>query len=156
MGVIKPDGTSYTQLSEPIKFYVQIGDDWDRDDLEAFYITQDEDEKVPVAFATESYPEGTDEFGIMTLSHFSPYFIYDKLTDEEKAELNTAIEEFVSQQEEKSTAESEAKSEESASDSSVKTGDEVIYFTISGLGLIMTLALGLILISKINRKKSDE
>ena len=37
----------------------------------------------------------------------------------------------------------------------MKTGDEVIYFTISGLGLIMTLALGLMINSKINKKKFD-
>ena len=154
MGVIKPDGTSYAQLSEPIKFYVQIGDDWDREDLEAFYITQGEDEKVPVTFGTENYPEGEDEFGIMTLSHFSPYFIYDKLTDEEKAafdalsdkekaQLDAAAKELASQQKEKAAE-------------SIKTGDEVTYFTSSGLGLMMTLALGLMINSKLNKKKSDE
>ena len=37
----------------------------------------------------------------------------------------------------------------------MKTGDEVTYFTISGLGLIMTLALGLMINSKINKKKFD-
>ena len=154
VGVIKPDGTSYAQLSEPIKFYVQIGDDWDREDLEAFYITQGEDEKVPVTFGTENYPEGEDEFGIMTLSHFSPYFIYDKLTDEEKAafdalsdkekaQLDAAAKELASQQKEKAAE-------------SIKTGDEVTYFTSSGLGLMMTLALGLMINSKLNKKKSDE
>ncbi len=58
--------------------------------------------------------------------HFSPYSLLDKLTEEEKNALNA-----------------------------VKTGDELTYVTISGLGLVMTLALGLMLNSKINRKKSD-
>ena len=128
VGVIAPDGTRYEKLDEKVDLYVQIGDDWDRDDLAAFYISQGEDENIPVRYETSDYPEGEDEFGIMTLSHFSPYFIYDKLTDEEKAEA----------------------------DESTKTGDEVTYLTISGLGLIMTLALGLMLNSKINKKKFDE
>ena len=127
VGVIAPDGTRYEKLDEKVDLYVQIGDDWDRDDLAAFYISQGEDENIPVRYETSDYPEGEDEFGIMTLSHFSPYFIYDKLTDEEKAEA----------------------------DESTKTGDEVTYFAVSGLGLIMTLALGLMLNSKINKKKSD-
>ncbi len=38
----------------------------------------------------------------------------------------------------------------------MKTGDEVTYFTVAGLGLIMTLALGLMINSKLNKKKSDE
>ena len=128
VGVIAPDGTRYEKLDEKVDLYVQIGDDWDRDDLAAFYISQGEDENIPVRYETSDYPEGEDEFGIMTLSHFSPYFIYDKLTDEEKAEA----------------------------DESTKTGDEVTYFAVSGLGLIMTLALGLMLNSKINKKKFDE
>ena len=85
VGVIAPDGTRYEKLDEKVDLYVQIGDDWDRDDLAAFYISQGEDENIPVRYETSDYPEGEDEFGIMTLSHFSPYFIYDKLTDEEKA-----------------------------------------------------------------------
>jgi hypothetical protein len=46
--------------------------------------------------------------------------------------------------------------QEKTADESTKTGDEVTYLTISGLGLIMTLALGLMLNSKINKKKFDE
>ena len=156
VGVIKPDGTSYAQLSEPIKFYVQIGDDWDREDLEAFYITQSEDEKVPVTFGTENYPEGEDEFGIMTLSHFSPYFIYDKLTDEEKAALENLNNKNGTESDGLNSQQEEKNSEDSPSDSTSKTGDEITYFAVSGLGLIMTLALGLMLNSKINKKKSSK
>ena len=144
IGVIAPDGTRYEKLSEEVDLYVQIGDDWDSDDLEGFYITLENDESVPVRYGTTTYPEGTDEFGIMSLSHFSPYFIYDKLTDEEKAQLDAAAKELSAQQEEAST------------EKSAKTGDEITYFTVSGLGLIMTLALGLMLKTKINKKKFDK
>ena len=151
VGVIRPDGTQYTQLSKPVNFYVQIGDDWDKDDLQAYYITQGEDESVSVKYDATTYPEGTDDFGIMSLSHFSPYFIYDKLTDEEKAQLDAVAKELAAQQEEKT-----AEANEISTDESTKTGDEITYFTISGLGLIMTLALGLMINSKINRKKFDK
>jgi LPXTG-motif cell wall-anchored protein len=75
-----------------------------------------------------AYPGGSDDFGILTLSHFSPYFIYDKLTDEENSALKT----------------------------SPKTGDDVTYLTISGLGLIMTLALGLMFKTNFGKRKFDE
>ena len=72
------------------------------------------------------YPEGSAEFGVMPLNHFSPYFIYDKDTEKEQRALNSA-----------------------------ETGDELTYVTISGLGLVMTLALGLIMLnSKMNRKNT--
>ena len=162
VGVIAPDGTPYKQLEETIDFYVQIGDDWDEGDLEGFYITLENDESVPVRYGTTAYPEGTDEFGIMALSHFSPYFIYDKLSDEEKAafdtlsdeekaQLDAAAKEFAAQQEEKAT-----EANEISNDESTETGDEITYFTISGLGLIMTLALGLMVNSKANKKRFDE
>ena len=153
VGVIAPDGTRYEKLDEKVDLYVQIGDDWDRDDLAAFYISQGEDENIPVRYETSDYPEGEDEFGIMTLSHFSPYFIYDKLTDEEKAEFDKLSDEEKSNLDE--IAKEMAVQQEKTADESTKTGDEVTYLTISGLGLIMTLALGLMLNSKINKKKSD-
>ena len=93
VGVIRADGTQYTQLEKTVDFYVQIGDDWDEGDLEGFYITLENDESVPVRYGTTAYSEGTDEFGIMSLSHFSPYFIYDKLTDEEKAAFDALSDE---------------------------------------------------------------
>ena len=89
----------------------------------------------------------------MTLSHFSPYFIYDKLTDEEKAEFDKLSDEEKSNLDE--IAKEMAVQQEKTADESTKTGDEVTYFAVSGLGLIMTLALGLMLNSKINKKKSD-
>uniref|UniRef100_UPI0025B0229D hypothetical protein n=1 Tax=uncultured Muribaculum sp. TaxID=1918613 RepID=UPI0025B0229D len=126
IGVIAPDGTRCSTLSNPVNVYVQIGDDWDKTDLQGFYIQQGADETVEVSYVEGwPYPEGTDEFGVMQLNHFSPYFIYDKDTEKEQSALNSA-----------------------------KTGDDLTYVTISGLGLVMTLALGLMLNSKAKKKKS--
>ncbi len=127
IGVIAPDGTRYSTLSNSVDVYVQIGNDWDETDLQGFYIQQGTDENVEVTYVEGwPYPEGSDEFGVMQLNHFSPYFIYDKDTEKEQRALNSA-----------------------------ETGDELTYVTISGLGLVMTLALGLIMLnSKMNRKNT--
>ena len=129
IGVTSPDGTAYSDLSPSVvPVYVQIGDDWDKADLQGYYVSAAQDEQVRTIFVdNQNYPEGQDTFGIMELKHFSPYFIYDKLTDEEKAAQNQ-----------------------------VKTGDQVSLFTISGLGLTMTLALGLMLSTNSNKRKFDE
>ena len=128
IGVTAPDGTTYANLSQQVPVYVQIGDDWDIEHLHACHISIEQDENVNTSMKFDVvYPEGQDTFGLMYLSHFSPYFIYDKLTDEEKAKQNQ-----------------------------VKTGDQVSLFTISGLGLIMTLALGLMLKTHSSKRKFDE
>ncbi len=91
IGVIAPDGTRYSTLPTPVNVYVQIGDDWDKDDLRGFYIQAGEDESVEVTYVEGMpYPEGFDEFGVMKLRHFSPYFIYDELTEAEKAALGSS------------------------------------------------------------------
>ena len=61
--------------------YVQIGDDWQLNDLKSVFVGDTEDEQVTVTFAEAvEYPEGVDDFGVMSLNHFSPYFIYDNDT----------------------------------------------------------------------------
>ena len=153
IGVISPGGEAYTNLSQQIPVYVQIGDDWDKADLQGYYVSTAQDEQVSTTFVdNQNYPEGQDTFGIMHLSHFSPYFIYDKLTDEEKAELEQALGNL--SDEEKAKLEAELQ-KESASNQ-VKTGDQVSLFTISGLALIMTLALGLMLSTNSSKRKFDE
>ncbi len=78
--VIHPDGTKkYEQLSNPVSFYVQLGDDWDREDVEAYFISERSDEKLKIEYISNlDYPEGKDEFTKLELMHFSPYVIYDK------------------------------------------------------------------------------
>ena len=128
IGVTAPDGTAYTNLSQQVPVYVQIGDDWDKNSLNGYFISTEMNEQVHTTFVdNQSFPEGTDTFGVMKLSHFSLYIIYDEL----------AVEKYAAQNQ-------------------VKTGDQVSLFTISGLGLIMTLALGLILSTNSNKRKFDE
>ena len=70
--------------------------------------------------------DDTQYVGVWT-NHFSPYTLFDELTAEEKA-----------------------------AEDQIKTGDQVSLFIISGVGLIMTLALGLMLRINSNKKKFYE
>ena len=63
----------------------------------------------------------------MTLSHFSPYFIFDELTDEEKAALG-----------------------------STSTGDISTELLISGLAIVLVSSLGVMLRMITNKKKFEE
>ena len=78
--VIHPDGvTKYTVLPNSVPFYVQLGDDWDIEDIEARFISPNEDEALETTYVKSlAYPAGTDKFMKLDLLHFSPYVIYDK------------------------------------------------------------------------------
>ena len=78
--VIHPDGvTKYTKLPNSVPFYVQLGDDWDIEDVNARFISSNEDEPVRTTYIRSlAYPAGRDEFMRLDLMHFSPYVIYDK------------------------------------------------------------------------------
>ena len=59
------------------ELYVQIGDDWNLEDLKSVYVTNNKDEHIEVSSQELEYPGGKDTFGVLKLKHFSPYFIYD-------------------------------------------------------------------------------
>lgn len=79
IGVTNPDGEAFEAFEPDAALYVQLGDDWDEQDLHAAYIKEGVDEAKIVSY-TESlrYPEGTDSFAGLMLNHFSPYVIYDE------------------------------------------------------------------------------
>ena len=89
IGVTKPDGTEYTNFGTTVPLYVQLGDDWDKNDLNAMFIADNNDETVKVTYIdNQKYPEGVDSFGILHLKHFSPYAVYDELNEQEEAAQN--------------------------------------------------------------------
>ncbi len=110
IGVTAPDGTKYTNFGQEVKFYVQIGEDWDREDIKAVFIDAGNDQVISATFVDNMvYPGGRGTFAELILTHFSPYLVYDELTDAERALL--------------------------------KTGDVFSCVLLSGLSMIMTLAL---------------
>ena len=140
VGVTDPDGNAYTQLDKNVKLYIEIGEDWDKDDIVAVFISGETDEIIDVSYLTNmSYPEGDSEFAQLTLKHFSPYAIYDELTEEERKileDLNDNV-------------------EQNPDDSLniVQTGDQKIYFT-AVISLILLIASGASVL--VMRKKQNE
>ncbi len=116
------------QPSHPVNVYVQIGAAWNLDQLKAYFISETVDSPVTVEdIRNFPYPEGADEFGMLTLSHFSPYFIFDELTDEEKAALGLP-----------------------------STGDISTELLISGLAIVLVSSLGVMLRLITSKKKFEE
>ena len=158
VGVTKPDGTTeYKTLSQEIPLYIQMGTDWDYSDIKAMYISDSEDEEVYASYLNMEYPEGKGEFAKLGLKHFSPYAIYDnltdeekaefdKLTDEEKAQLNTAFENLSDEEV------AQLKEKIDSSSNQVKTGDETGYIVLmsSSMALIAGLYLELCMKKKRN------
>ena len=77
--VIHPDGTrKYEKLEQAVPLYVQLGEDWDVDDVEAYFLAQGKDERLNKQYVgLMDCPEGKRNFFKLELLHFSPYTIYD-------------------------------------------------------------------------------
>ena len=88
--VIHPDGIKkYEKLEHSVPLYVQLGDDWDEGDVEAYFLSESKDEKlnheivysenIATAPIKGTYENGEDiYYAKLELLHFSPYTIYDK------------------------------------------------------------------------------
>lgn len=74
--------------SGAIKVYVELEDNWNTNDVKACFIANGNDENIPVAIEKKNSLVSNHSYAIMTLEHFSPYLIYDQITDEEKEALN--------------------------------------------------------------------
>ena len=84
-GVTASNGQEYKEFNKEVKFYIQLGEDWEKDDINAVFISQESDEVVDVEYAENTeYPEGSGEFAKLTLKHFSPYAVYDYLENQEE------------------------------------------------------------------------
>ncbi len=87
VGVTSPDGTPYTHFDQQVPLYVQIGNDWNKEDIEALFISDNRDEEIKASFQNDcSYPDKEKVFGVMTLGHFSAYVIYEKQVASEEDE----------------------------------------------------------------------
>lgn len=77
LGVTTPDGEEVSELNDSVSLYIQIGEDWEPDDLHACYIAEGTDEKLIVDVMQLDEAGITGTFGKVSLKHFSPYAIYD-------------------------------------------------------------------------------
>ena len=78
VGVTSPSGTEYTNLSQSVNLQVQLGDDWGKSDLQAVFISSDEDELIDVNYTPDlDHPEGVSNFATLNLNHFSAYVVFE-------------------------------------------------------------------------------
>ncbi len=144
VGVTAPDGTPYRTFAA-VPLYVEIGTDWDKDDIRSIFISSGEDEVIAAAFIDNmQYPEGQGIFAQLTLHHFSPYLVYDVdtgtlvppqgggTTDNPKDPGNNNLGNYL--------------------DNYLKTGDSFSYILVSVLGIVLVLSLIVMFKSKKNDK----
>ena len=145
-GVTAPNGQEYEGFNKEVKFYIQLGEDWDKEDINAVFISSGEDEILDVSYVDDiSSPAGTQEFARLTLKHFSPYAVYDNLTDEERAAL----------------MESENKDEANSDNDNVMyrvwslftTGDTATPLLLTGLAVLVIASGATLIFLKKKRKK---
>ncbi|MDO4477319.1 MAG: X2-like carbohydrate binding domain-containing protein, partial [Clostridia bacterium] len=145
-GVTAPNGQEYEGFNKEVKFYIQLGEDWDKEDINAVFISSGEDEILDVSYVDDiSSPAGTQEFARLTLKHFSPYAVYDNLTDEERAAL----------------MESENKNEATSDEDNVMyrvwslftTGDTATPLLLTGLAVLVIASGATLIFLKKKRKK---
>lgn len=96
-GVTSPDGVEYTNLGTAVPYYIQLGKDWDSEDVSAYYISKEKDEKLTPEIGNVDYfnsssdkivfPESS-EYARLHLKHFSPYVIMDEKDDFEELDVN--------------------------------------------------------------------
>ena len=77
-GVTDPNGTEIRDFKgKTADLYIQLGSDWDKNDIKAVFIDKDGDEDVQVEPVNDFIgPEGIKEYVKLKLEHFSPYAIY--------------------------------------------------------------------------------
>ena len=79
IGVTNKSGEEYKELSETVRIYVQHPDDWKEENIEATYISANNDEAFSDEIIELDYDEGRDNFTALKINHFSPYAIYEKM-----------------------------------------------------------------------------
>ena len=78
-GVTDPDGNDYSNLDGTVNYYIQLGEDWDEDDVKAVFISDKNDDVLQVLFEDVNTPEGTFKCAKILMQHFSPYAVYDPI-----------------------------------------------------------------------------
>lgn len=77
-GVTDPDGNEYKNNFGTIDYYIQIGNKWDKEKINAVFIQEGPDENFgEIPLEDIKSPEGTYKFAKITMNHFSPYSVYE-------------------------------------------------------------------------------
>lgn len=85
-GVTDPDGNEYTNFDGTIDYYIQIGEDWDVEDINAVFISAGKDEVLSVSYV--NFPGINSQFAKISLSHFSPYAVFNTSSEQKSYNSN--------------------------------------------------------------------
>ena len=133
VGVTKSNCDEYHgTFDPPVDLYIQLGTDWNEDEVRAVFISDDMDEKLSVEII-ENYklPDGTfATVAKVKIRHFSPYAVYD---DSDEPEPGPDIK--PDDHSKSDSGKSESKSE------IVKTADSLTTQGVFGLELLMMLSI---------------
>ena len=77
ISVTSPDGKKYTYLNDTVDLYIELGGNWNRNNISGLFVGAGEDEIIPTKFITLSALDGEKEFAGMSLKHFSTYLVFD-------------------------------------------------------------------------------
>lgn len=79
VGMTDPDGNEYTEFAYDVDLYIELGEDWNKDDINVVFISPQNDEVLNVTYVDNfKCPEGSRSFAKVRLHHFSPYAIYER------------------------------------------------------------------------------
>ena len=93
-GVTKPDGTEYQEMELPVSLFIQIGDDWDPEGVNAFCIDDAKDEQLYTEFGTATNtPNALAKYEELALYHFSAFVIYE--VADSKSQTPSGSEEYL-------------------------------------------------------------
>ena len=154
VGVTGPDGKEYHGgFDQPINLYIQLGTDWDMDDINAVFISDASDEVLSVQTLNKyTLPDGRKAMvAKVGLRHFSPYAVYDKVDDYGSYEDDNKSEDENSAENVKSDVDSKFadgvssanaySSDAYTSDSVSKTSDVMTVDFLLELEMLMMLSL---------------
>lgn len=79
VGVTDPSGKEYTEFVYDVDLYIELGEDWNKDDINVVSISPQNDEVLNVTYVDNfKCPEENRAFVKVRLHRFSPYAIYEK------------------------------------------------------------------------------
>ena len=121
-------GKTLSQLDGPVELWFEAIDGIDAPDSFISRVTENVDAKLSPTIYKDNY--GVTWIKVLT-DHFSPYALTDLLSEDEKAALGNGK-------------------------NNVKTGDHAVQVAVTGLGMTLVLALGIMLRLITNRKNFKE
>jgi len=94
------DDFEYSGLKGKTNLYVQLPDGWNKDEIKAVCVIDGTDEAIHISSESIDYPEGSGNFGVLELTHFSTYIILTNIQKLKKQQIRQTMDLQAAMQEE--------------------------------------------------------